>query len=278
MDPSRFDALTRGFAASWSRRRVIAAVGAGLAIASRSAPATASCSTGADFEPCGTQCYDPRQAFCADPAFNGGQGAICLIGTEFCAPNCCPAGKCCGNRCCDADNTCGDSATSQCCPNGWAFCPGQACVNPATACATGSSFDPATCSCKQCQAGQETCNGTCVLPCPPDTFRDFNTCACRCVTPCGDSCCPVGRVCSSDGGETGAGVCCAAGDECGAGCKSDPAVLCCDGKGGRSACVSGVHTCCPAGKKGGPSCCLKGSQVCDQGRCVKKHKKKHKKH
>jgi hypothetical protein len=292
MDPTRFDALTRRFAQPLTRRRVTAALAAlAVARAGPSMPAAAdTCIPGPDVDCCGPNICDKHIGYCADP----GIGLCCLTGQKLCTGGnrgpycclneytCCPQGGCCQPQttccgptghpltCCDNQSFCADQDSATCCPLGQVYVAGCGCKVP---CPGGKGFDITHCVCQDCSPGQETCNGFCVLTCPAGQHRNFTTCACVCDTPCGDQCCPAGKTCSTDDGN--GGVCCDPGDGCGTACKSDPSVLCCKGKGGRFACVQGVHTCCPAGKQGGPSCCLQGTQSCTQGKCGPKRKHHH---
>ena len=235
------------------------------------------CNTcGIGTECCGETCYIPENGYCADPA----RGIVCAIGATLCEQAnvvvCC-LGECCGSNCCYDGTYCADPATGRCCNDGEAYYCNVCWANEPD-CGTGQVFDKALCGCKSCDTGLIPCGNACVLACGPDQALDFTTCACKCLTACGDICCPSGQVCSSDGGAGGEAKCCNAGESCGAACTTDPGVLCCQDSGSKFACVAGTHTCCPSGGRGGPNCCLKGKETCDRGACVKKKRRKHKRH
>jgi hypothetical protein len=191
VDNRRFDALTRGLAASGSRRGALgAALGAGLvALFGSAAPeAAAKCSKR---KPCGP-CRRCKKGTCKrkpdGTACDGGtcRGGTCEVAGDPCAGVSCPACQACVDGACaaaDEGNACG----------GGRICRGGACA---------------------CPAGQERCGDACV-----DTATDRANCgACGVVCPAGETCgggscrCGNGGSCRcGNGGSCGGGLTCCAG-------------------------------------------------------------------
>ena len=238
MDSQRFDALTRAFAAPSSRRRVLRAlVGGALAVTAlgrRPLVANVQGSPTCDPDPCGGGGF-----VCCSNSTGGFSG--CCLGSGCCGltdadQTCCTngtvcnatTGKCvappppcaegttpCGIACCTAAQTCGVDGLCAAtlppppppppdctiCPicEGGTFCNGECCA-PGVGCDAGGSCAV------PCDNPLISCQKTCVLPCPPNTVRNPETCACvSTVKP--KPVCPKGtKACR--------GKCCASGERC----------------------------------------------------------------
>jgi hypothetical protein len=232
------------------------------------------CCTGAC---CGPTCYDPNNAYCADPRGRAcPNGWINCAGPDFAHSTCCRPEECCGGICCGGQWSCCPGSPPRCCwhdepvclicADGRALCSTEpVCRNP------GEIFDTTICNCRRCEAPLVPCGTTCVLPCGPDQVLDFNTCSCKCLTPCGDACCPLGQECASAGEGIIPPKCCPVGESCAGACRGESGVRCCKAgtlEQGGAACPSS-YTCCRT-RDGGNTCCRKGKQECVRGRCVKK--------
>jgi hypothetical protein len=233
-----------------------------------------------------TCCFEDNHEFCPRPKI----AKCCAHDATVCDQTdgsvlCCAAGTvCCGDHtCCNTDREfCPFGNGQRCCFHGQIPCrrASDQLVScwPDPPCAAGEALDQTTCKCARCENGLIPCGGHCVLPCAENQLLDFNTCSCRCAgVACGGQCCPLGKVCAFAGAPGLGHKCCAPDDICAGQCKSDPGTLCCGSGPSATACVAGMHSCCPKGVKGGGGCCLADSQTCDQGRCVARQKRKQKK-
>lgn len=307
MDPTRFDDLTRWMVRPMRRRRLLAGVATLLAGATAiprlaragvcnngNCPDGPCCAAdGAGFSACcgppeaccGPTCYPPTTYYCADPE----KGYICGNDSTYCpgtfTTRCCPNGDsaCCGGECCNSlrGEYCGVPERGDCCESYEIVCPSSAepgrrfCFDPRNVdCGLGEVFDPTTCLCKACEAGQVLCKGACVAACPDGQPPDPETCACACSAPegrvgaaaaCPD--CPSGQFPCLLGGEFQEccdGACCFGPDNASVTCCHPDQTccggVCCGGFGrsnevcaapGRCGCAAGWEEC---GGKCRPRC------------------------
>jgi hypothetical protein len=228
-------------------------------------------------------CYLDNNEFCPRPEI----AHCCRIGQTVCdRPDdsffcCSERSECCGDVCCNTDQEfCAFANADKCCRHGQIPClraaDGIASCWPDPPCSPGEALDLSLCKCRPCENGLIACQGRCVLKCAQNQVLDPTTCACKCLgEACGATCCPAGYECATD--RTDPPKCCPAGTACGGFCEGDPEIQCCASSAGRLPCPK-KNTCCPKGKNGGGDCCRTEDEVCNQGRCVPKPKKKRKKH
>jgi hypothetical protein len=253
MDAERFDTLARALTASGSRRRALAALSGGLALA---IGATSPRETKAKKKKC-PPCKKPKKGKCKGKKPDG----------TPCAGGTCQSGVCSGAtvqptctglaQSCSADAAC---CTGICNAGGSNVGPFPGTANECATCRTGGAGcagagDPTCCGARTCSyrsPGAPTPNQCCSV---------INE---TCSTTGGGSCCaepvnPAGTVCA-DAGAPGAGTCClrtgtrigSCGSSeacCTGGCgivyTATPEAFCCTPPG--ATCTPGAVVCCPPG-------------------------------